>query len=313
MGELSNSLKMLAILSSRGKTKSQELSTMLGVTRRQIQRYKKELMDVGVDIKSERGKYGGYYVEQNVFLNNMIFDYEDRKVLDEVVQKLDNEDSEYKDDFRLVYDKLVAYMNHNEYEKCDKSSIYMEYTNSIREDYRKMVLDIQAAIYCDRKIEVTAETGFNTVVKDVFHPMKIVYRNGKSYIVSFSEADSMLKNIKIEDIVKMEVLEERFNDNMDMMLKDHIMNSFLLEGIGQVRFKLKIESPYSTVASHKSWSSDQLVVDLHDGSIYFEATGCNKNDVVDWILSMRDGCSILEPENLKNEVSNIIMKMQSKI
>jgi predicted DNA-binding transcriptional regulator YafY len=313
MGELSNSLKLLAILSSRGKTKSQELSTMLGVTRRQIQRYKKELVDAGVDIKTERGKHGGYYVDQNVFLNNMMFDFEDRKVLDEVVQKLENEDSEYKNDFRLLYDKLVAYMNHNEYEKGDKSSIYMEYTDSRREDHRKTILDIQTAIYCNSKIEAIVATGPNTVGKDVFCPMKIVYRNGKSYIVSFSESESMLKNTKIEDIVRMEVLEERFNNNLDMMLKDHVMNSFLLEGLGQVRFKLKIEAPYSEVASHKSWSSDQLVVDLHDGSIYFEATACNKNDVVDWVLSMREGCSVLEPEGLKNEVRDIIMKMQSKI
>jgi predicted DNA-binding transcriptional regulator YafY len=313
MGDLSNSLKMIAILSSRGKTKSQELSAILGVTRRQIQRYKKELTDAGVDIKTERGKNGGYYVDQNFFLNNMIFDSEDRKVLSEVVQKLESEDSELKNDFRLVYDKLIAYMNHNEYEKSVNSSIYMEYTDYRRVGCRKNILDIQAAIYCDKKIQVSVATGHNEVKSDVFRPMKIVYRDGDSYLVSFSEPDSMLKNIKIEDIVKIEILEDRFNSNLELMLKDHVMNSFLLEGSNQVRFKLKIESPYSAVASYKNWSSDQLVVDLHDGSIYFEATACDKNDVVDWVLSMREGCSVLEPEELKNEVRNIIMKMQSKI
>lgn len=313
MGELSNSLKMLAILSSRGKMKSQELSAMLGVTRRQIQRYRNELTDIGIDIKTERGKNGGYYIEQNVFLNTMVFDSEDRKVMDEVVQKLEKENSEYKNDFRLVYDKLVAYMNHNEYGKDLKCPIYMEYSYERMTDYRKAVLDIQAAIYCNRKIEAAYKTGSGKLEKGVFQPMKIVYRNGDSYLVSFSESSNMLKNIKIEDIVKIEVLEDRFDSNLDMMLKDHVANSFLLEGASQVRFKLKIESPYSSVASYRTWSSDQLVVDLHDGSIYFEATACNKNDVVDWVLSMRDGCSVLEPEELKNEVRDIIMKMQSKV
>ncbi|SHI57702.1 Predicted DNA-binding transcriptional regulator YafY, contains an HTH and WYL domains [Dethiosulfatibacter aminovorans DSM 17477] len=313
MGELSNSLKMLAILSSRGKMKSQELADMLGVTRRQVQRYKKELTDIGVDIKTERGKNGGYHIEQNVFLNTMVFDPEDRRVLDEVARKLETENSEFKNDFRLVYDKLIAYMNHNEYGKGEKFSVYMEFTDDGRIEHRKMILDIQSAIYCDKKIDAAFKSGAGRLEKDVFRPMKIVYRNGDAYLVSFSESTSMLKNIRIEDIVSIEVMEDRFNNGLDMMLKDHVANSFLLEGVGQIRFKLKIESPYSSIASLKTWSSDQLVVDLHDGSIYFEATACNRNDVVDWVLSMRDGCSVLEPEELKNEVRDIIMKMQSKV
>ena len=71
MGKVNNALRMLAILRSREKVTRKELSEELEVSIREISRYKDNLEYAGVTINEMRGRYGGYYIDNNDYLLNL--------------------------------------------------------------------------------------------------------------------------------------------------------------------------------------------------------------------------------------------------
>ncbi len=68
MSKISNVINMLQILSSGKKYSINDLSSMLEVTPRMIRVYKEELEKAGIFIDTIRGPYGGYILNQKVYL-----------------------------------------------------------------------------------------------------------------------------------------------------------------------------------------------------------------------------------------------------
>lgn len=68
MSKISNVISMLQILSSGRKYSINDLSSMLEITPRMVRVYKEELEKAGIFIDTIRGPYGGYILNQKVYL-----------------------------------------------------------------------------------------------------------------------------------------------------------------------------------------------------------------------------------------------------
>ncbi|NLZ49837.1 MAG: WYL domain-containing protein [Clostridiales bacterium] len=79
----------------------------------------------------------------------------------------------------------------------------------------------------------------------------------------------------------------------------------------QVKLKLRIEKPLSYIVSEKLWVENQKISWNEDESIIFEAEMQGKTEIISWILSMGSKVTIIEPEELKNEIKEEVMKMQA--
>lgn len=63
MNRTSKSIKMLMLLSERGKMNCKELAQALDTNPRNIREFKKELVNAGFLVKYTIGYYGGYELE----------------------------------------------------------------------------------------------------------------------------------------------------------------------------------------------------------------------------------------------------------
>ncbi|MDO4466462.1 MAG: HTH domain-containing protein [Bacillota bacterium] len=63
MNRCANTIKMLLLLSERGKMSAKDLSNELHTNPRNIREYKKELVEAGFPIKHTVGYYGGYELD----------------------------------------------------------------------------------------------------------------------------------------------------------------------------------------------------------------------------------------------------------
>ena len=68
MSKISNVISMLQILSSGRKYSINDLANELEVTPRMIRMYKEELEKAGIFIDTIRGPYGGYILNQKVYI-----------------------------------------------------------------------------------------------------------------------------------------------------------------------------------------------------------------------------------------------------
>ena len=72
MGKVENAFKMLMLIKEHGILKCEELSKILNVTERQVQKYVWDMRKAGINIKSKSGTKGGYYIEECPFCNKNI-------------------------------------------------------------------------------------------------------------------------------------------------------------------------------------------------------------------------------------------------
>lgn len=68
MSKLSNTLLMLRILSDGRRHSINELSSALEVTQRMIRVYKEDLEKANIYVDTIRGPYGGYILNQTVYI-----------------------------------------------------------------------------------------------------------------------------------------------------------------------------------------------------------------------------------------------------
>lgn len=72
MGKVENAFKMLLLIKEHGILKCEEISKMLNVTDRQVQKYAADMRKAGINIKSKSGNKGGYYIEKCPICNKNI-------------------------------------------------------------------------------------------------------------------------------------------------------------------------------------------------------------------------------------------------
>ena len=138
MSKLSNTITLLRLLQNGKKYSIKELSEKIEVSERMIREYKQELEYAGIYIESIRGRYGGYYLNQDIKIPNQ----KNKSV------PIDNKD---------LYNSLSKAINNRN--KC-----YIEYyskehdsqTKRVIRPYELMILDNEwgVAAFCENKQEI---------------------------------------------------------------------------------------------------------------------------------------------------------------
>lgn len=153
MSKLSNTLIMLQILSDGRKHSIADLSNTLEVTPRMIRVYKEDLEKAGIFIDVIRGPYGGYILNQTVYIPKQE-SKEDKLNMSELDKKIYNIINKslkerkkvlitYLSSDNVVRKRIIHPMdlyvyNHNWYVPS-----YCEYRNSMRHFQFKNIKDIE--------------------------------------------------------------------------------------------------------------------------------------------------------------------------
>ena len=140
MTKLSNTIMLLRLLQNGKKYSINELSNIIEVSPRMIREYKSELELAGIYIESIRGRYGGYYLNQDIKLPDNI----------DKSKSIPIDNKEY---FNLISKSI------NNRNKC-----YIEYyskehnkmTKRVIRPYEIIVLDNEwgVAAFCENKQEI---------------------------------------------------------------------------------------------------------------------------------------------------------------
>ena len=153
MSKISNVISMLQILSSGRKYSINDLANTLEVTPRMIRIYKEELEKAGIFIDTIRGPYGGYVLNQKIYLpkkedmqEKLIMSEFDKKIYNTITKALkENKKVQltYLSSDNVVRNRIIHPMdlyvyNHNWYIPS-----YCEYCNSMRHFQFKNIKDLK--------------------------------------------------------------------------------------------------------------------------------------------------------------------------
>ena len=100
-GKAAKILKMLILLRSRNKMKAKDLAEKLGVKKRMVREYKKDLAELGVYIGAQIGRYGGYYIETDNNILDLGIDEQEFSVLKNIEEYLKQDNYIFIKDFGM--------------------------------------------------------------------------------------------------------------------------------------------------------------------------------------------------------------------
>ena len=187
MSKISKNIKMLDILSSGKIYSCKRLAEMLEVSPRTIRQYKDELEKEGIYIENIMGKYGGYKLYSKVEVPSILFNENDIKKIDLIIEKLENDD---KKELENIKEKINTYCRL----VSDKDNMNIEDKNKID--------IIQEAINNKKKITIEYYSKGIKKSRDILPIQIYLYENMVMVVVHYSDEPNDIRHLNIKRIEK---------------------------------------------------------------------------------------------------------------
>lgn len=302
MSKLSNTLKMLILLKSRGKMNLQEIAEELEVSKRQVIRYREDLDKAGIHVTSISGRYGGYSLDSKDYILGLNVTNEEYLTLISAQEHLKHESFIGYEELRYLVDKIGAL---RENEKVMDFDFYIKSTKSNYnfQKEKKIWFDIKASIISSEKIKVLYKSAKREAIFRVVHPYYIFQYKGSMYFAGFCEYRQEMRDFKISRIKEYEILKERFQKNTSFDLENYMKNCFGIFKDEELSIELEIKYPMAQIVQEKIWVENQVIKELPNKDvILFKAKVRGMTEIKSWILGMGSAVKVIEPIYLREEI-----------
>lgn len=307
MGDLANTLKMLFKLKPGVVIKKHELADELQVSEKQISRYKKALDEIFC-IDTIPGPLGGYKLLDLYFPFKELLTEEELMLLKSYsssIQYIDNE----------ALKKALDKINYSILR--DGNQVSAEIIPYSRVKLSDDIADIQGKLYeailNKNEIILTYKSNKGMVTKRRVQPFKLFVYKGEFYLIAKCLLKNDIRYFKITRIEKLIVTGFKFHSDFDVntYLSEAKENNLGIFDGKQYELKLLIHPPMANTISERIWVDNQVIEELEDGSILFEATMKGGPEIISWILSMRSYVEVIEPLSLKEELIEELEKIKN--
>lgn len=310
MSKCSNVLMMLMLMRSRKKMKIEELADKLGVSKRMVREYKKEIEELGIWIGSTRGRYGGYFIERDNNIYNLGVDEEDYSVLKMVEGYLKQEDSTLSKDYEMILDKIKSTFNYDLNDNKLETYIMPARPNVDESLEREKYVDIREAVLESKKVRINYFSLSSGLKERVLQSYGLYTYQGFWYLVAYCELSKAIRDFKLVRVRKWEVLDDTFEKPNHFSLRDYFSGCIgLIKDEDRYEVMLKIDFPTSIKVSERNWVENQIITFNDDNSIIFEAVMTGMDDIVHWVLSLGSAVEVLEPVELRERVREAAQKV----
>lgn len=310
MSRVSNALKMMMLIRSKGRVKTIELARLLEVKPRMIQNYKEDIEMCGIHIESHPGKYGGYSISKAYdYLLNLKVSEDELRSLEMGLSQLSTSGFVFEQELERLFNKVRIGYSHCNHSVEISGDVYGSKVQAVDRNHnieKTYFVKIQGAILAHQKIELQYNAlSSKTTEERVIHPYAVYEYRGSLYTTGYCELRQEIRDFKLSRILKLTLCEEQFTTDQKFSLKTYMQNCLGIFKDPSIQVKLLIKHPMSVIVSEKIWAEDQKITSsLDSDNIVFEATMRGRIELMGWILSMGRSCVVLEPAELRDAVSN---------
>ena len=200
MSKVSNVITMLQLLSSGRKYSINELSNILEVSARMIRVYKEDLEKAGIYIDTIMGPYGGYVLNQSIYMPLRKFKIEDTKLLDKYINN--EKDEDIKEKLISLQDKIKGvYISSNDEAK----------ELNLKDEIGKKYNVLTRAIKEKRKVKILYYSYGKGENERIIDPIEMFLFQDGWYCAAFCELRKDIRHFELKRIIKYELLDEIYD------------------------------------------------------------------------------------------------------
>lgn len=280
-------LKLMKILNTKSWRSSEYIAEILGVSRRTVKRYIRELEEMGVPITSSRDGYKVIESELSERARRLLKERVSLIELLAVAKFLKGKDE----------DESLSMADFVELKRRVDESLIIE--NKSLMDERDLTI-LKASIDRNR-IEIEhrkAESG--EITRRKVDPLALYLRDGKWYLIAFCHLRQELRMFRNSNIKSVKVLPEKFDPYMYMVDVEKFVSEF--------RVLPTRKKPESVVLETERWVADYLKetpilpsmkVKVEGSKTYVILKIRDPESLIPWIFGMGKSVKIISPQWLK--------------
>ena len=150
------------------------------------------------------------------------------------------------------------------------------------------------------------------VVELVLHPYRLAYIHRGWYVIGFSELHDEHRTFKVERIVQIRILEERFRIDDAFDLDDYFGNAWMMiRGKKRYRVRIRFGKKVAANVDEIAWHKTQRTHYEENGSMIFEADVDGVEEISWWVLGYGDEAEVLAPAKLRHLVARHARRMHA--
>lgn len=294
MSKLSNALTMLNILSARSVVSLQELSDILEINIRSVQRLKDDLEYSGYQIETVMGPGGGYQLKNNTQIQSNAFTLDERRKLKQALAMLLHQNSKTFDkDFVALVSKLSSQLH---FSKLENTMAFQSVKLNVDPiHYNQLLSDLEKAIAYSNVVKINYKKNHRTNTEYMFQPYELLLVNQFWYIYGYDQLNRYI-SLKVNRINSLEVLDKTFAKE-EVLPKRQALNEY---GYSIDPEKAIIEVSGLDYLSEYIWGKNQKINWLDDHRFYLEVEFPNAIALKDFALRGGANIKVIEPKWLVN-------------
>lgn len=289
---------ILSILLQKEKVTAPELAEQFEVNRRTINRDIEELCKAGIPIVTTQGQGGGISIMEGYKMDRALLT---NKEMQDILAGLRSLDSVHGTNrYVQLMEKLSVgssdFMEGNQSVLIDLSSWYENALAFKIEMIRNAI---------DQKKELNfSYYSPNGESRRQIEPYYLIFKWASWYVWGWCKMRDDFRLFKLNRMEEVRVGENSF-EGRECPLPD-LSEMKLFSGGIEVKALFKPECKWKLVEEY----GPACYVEQEDGRLLFRSNYVNKDYLLEWLFSFRDGVELLEPEEIRTEMRELVERMR---
>ena len=317
LSRISRIVQILTTLQSGHSYSAEELTDLVGVSRRTVFRDLKELSSIGVPYRFDKNR-GGYMIEPEFFLPSIDLNLQEALSLLLLIHKgRTHLPIPFKNSALLAGIKVENNLPAKIRQYCSATLANI----SIRPDRHapmdlldRIFSQLQNAIRTRRKIQLSYHSLYEqTDIATVLSPYHLTYNHRAWYVLGHSSIHKSTRTFKLNRIKKLELLEQLFVRDKKFDIQDHIGRAWSMIPEGRLyNIELRFSKKVAKNVAEVQWHSTQKNYFNGDGSLTVSFRVDGLGEISWWILGYGDQVEVVAPAALRKKIATTAQLMVEK-
>lgn len=290
---------ILSILLQKEKVTAPDLAEQFEVSRRTINRDIEELCKAGIPIVTTQGQGGGISIMDGYRMERTLFTTKEMQDILAGLRSLDSVNGTNR--YLQLMEKLSAdssdFMTGNQSVLIDLSSWYQNALAS-------KIEIIRDAIDCKRDLTFAYYSPRGESKRQI-EPYYLIFKWANWYVWGWC---SMRQDFRLFKLNRMEELalgettfEGRHCPLPDLSDNKVFSGGIEIQALFQPEYKWKLIEEYGPYC----------YTEQEDGRLLFQSHFTNRDYLITWLFSFRDGVELVSPEEIRTEIKTVIERMRA--
>lgn len=152
-----------------------------------------------------------------------------------------------------------------------------------------------------QKVRIAYDSYYEkTEIETVLHPLQVIFKSRGWYVIGYSEMHKEIRMFKLDRVVNLTLLEDRFKPDPAFNVKDYFGNAWnVVRGDQCYHVEVHFSSQVAGNVEEVAWHSTQRTRRRSDGSLVFEVDVDGIEEISWWVLGYGDQAIVHEPDILR--------------